>query len=233
MGNTPEIRRKHEEYILNNLDISDVTHFYSSEFYGEHMSVALHAIDRRVDVDRTHIPISATAIRADPYRHRAYLEPLVYRDLVTNVVLLGAPSTGKTTLAAALAKLYKTRWMPEYGREYWETHQIERRLSLQQLTEIAEGHLIREEQLLQAANRYLFVDTNAITTFVFSRYYHNDADSRLRQLATTAATRYDLVFVCDTDIPYDDTWDRSGDGNRQMFQSVFWLTCMNARFPTS
>lgn len=36
--------------------------------------------------------------------------------------------------------------------------------------------------------------------------------------AQQAASRYDLVFVCDTDIPYDDTWDRSGDTNRQVFQ---------------
>ena len=27
-----------------------------------------------------------------------------------------------------------------------------------------------------------------------------------------------LVFLCDTDIPYEDTWDRSGDMNRKEFQ---------------
>jgi nicotinamide riboside kinase len=31
-------------------------------------------------------------------------------------------------------------------------------------------------------------------------------------------TRYDLVFVCDVDIPYDDTWDRSGEVCRAAFQ---------------
>ncbi|MCC5600764.1 ATP/GTP-binding protein [Nostoc favosum] len=44
----------------------------------------------------------------------------MYRDLITNVVFLGAPSTGKTTIASQLAKEYNTVWMPEYGREYWE-----------------------------------------------------------------------------------------------------------------
>lgn len=33
-----------------------------------------------------------------------------------------------------------------------------------------------------------------------------------------AQNRYDLVIVCDSDIPYDDTWDRSGDADRQVFQ---------------
>jgi site-specific DNA-cytosine methylase len=30
--------------------------------------------------------------------------------------------------------------------------------------------------------------------------------------------RYDLVFVCDTDIPYENTPDRSGEANRDIFQ---------------
>jgi nicotinamide riboside kinase len=37
-------------------------------------------------------------------------------------------------------------------------------------------------------------------------------------LAVQAQSRYDLVIVCDSDIPYDDTWDRSGDTDRQVFQ---------------
>ena len=108
--------------------------------------------------------------------------------------------------------------MPEYGREYWEQHQVERRLAPAQLVAIAEGHLEREERLLACANRYLFTDTNAITTYMFALAYHGYAEERLRELALAAATRYDLVFVCDTDIPYDDTWDRSGEGDRAVFQ---------------
>lgn len=218
VGHTPEIKRQHEEYVINRLGIRGITHFYSSEFYGEHMAAALGAVNRLVDCDRTHVPISATQIRQDPYRHRAFLHPLVYRDLITHVVFLGAPSTGKSTLAARLAEVYNTVWMPEYGREYWQQHQIERRLTLAQLVEIAEGHRLREDACLLQANRYLFTDTNALTTHQFSLYYHGQADPRLVELACQATHRYDLVFVCDTDIPYDDTWDRSGEANRQVFQ---------------
>ncbi|MBD1834657.1 ATP-binding protein [Cyanobacteria bacterium FACHB-472] len=87
-----------------------------------------------------------------------------------------------------------------------------------ELVEIASEHLNREEALLYQANRYLFTDTNAITTYMFSLYYHNTAAPRLAKLAKRAASRYDIVFVCDVDIPYDDTWDRSGDVNRSIFQ---------------
>ena len=133
VGDTPAIRQSHERYVIERLKLRSVTHFYSSEFYGAHMSRALGAVDRRVDPARAAVPVSGTLIRADPYAWRAFVHPLVYRDLVTNVVLLGAPSTGKTTLAARLAEAHRTVWMPEYGREYWEAHQVDRRLTLEQL----------------------------------------------------------------------------------------------------
>ena len=41
---------------------------------------------------------------------------------------------------------------------------------------------------------------------------------RLAALADRAVTRYDVVFVCDIDIPYDDAWDRSGEVSRVAFQ---------------
>ena len=42
---------------------------------------------------------------------------------VKRVVIIGAESTGKTTLARALAEHYKTPWVPEFGRFYTEARQ--------------------------------------------------------------------------------------------------------------
>jgi NadR type nicotinamide-nucleotide adenylyltransferase len=218
VGDTPEIKKKQENYILVRLRSRKISHFYSSEFYGQHMSEALGAVNRLVDPARQKVPISGTLIRQNPYSTRQYLSPRVYRDLITNVVFLGAPSTGKTTIASRLAQEFSTVWMPEYGREYWEKHQIERRLSLEQLVEIAQGHLEREEALLKQANRYLFTDTNAMTTYQFSLHYHAQVAPALMELAEQAVFRYDLIFVCETDLPYEDTWERSGEGARSIFQ---------------
>mgnify|MGYP000179075984 CR=1 FL=1 len=231
VGDTPEIKRNHEKYIIEQLKISGVTHFYSSEFYGEHMSLALGAVNRQVDPSRRTVPISGVKIRENPYFYRQYLSPLVYQDLITQVVFLGAPSTGKTTLARKLAEAYETVWMPEYGREYWEAHQINRKLSLDQLVDIAEGHLERENALLYQADQYLFTDTNAITTLMFSMYYHHSAHPRLVELANLAQSRYDLVFLCDVDIPYDDTWDRSGDVSRNIFQKQIIADLVTRKIP--
>lgn len=171
-----------------------------------------------MDIDRLKFPVSGTAIRKDPGKHISFLHPDVYKDLITNIVFLGAPSTGKTTIAEACARHFSTSWMPEYGREYWEKYNVDRRLTPEQLVDIAKGHLEREDQKLLTANKYLFTDTNAITTFMFSMYYHGYALPELVDLARSAEYRYHLVFLCDTDIPYEDTWDRSGDVNRKEFQ---------------
>ncbi|OAS20462.1 AAA family ATPase [Paenibacillus oryzisoli] len=231
IGDTPAIKRMHEAYILQKLEGRKITHFYSSEFYGEHMSAALGAENRQVDPDRTTFPISGTQVRGNPFDNRKFLSPVVYRDLITKVVFLGAPSTGKSTLTAYMAEQMHTHWMVEYGREYWEKHQVDRRLSLAQLEEIAEGHVEREELLLKDARDILFVDTNAITTYMFSHYYHGAATPRLTQLAVDAASRYDLVFVCDTDIPYDDTWDRSGEVQRFVFQKQIIADLVARKIP--
>lgn len=230
-GDTPTIKHKQERYILKLLGGQTITHFYSSEFYGDHMSRALQAVNRQVDPQRQAVPTSGTAIRANPYALRKYLHPRVYRDLVANIALLGAPSTGKTTLAARLADEFHTAWMPEYGREYWDTHQVNHRLTLEQLVDLAEGHLRREEQALGSADTYLFTDTNALTTRLFSLYYHGRVLPRLDELAGLTAARYDLVFVCDTDIPYEDSVDRSGEANRQVFQKQVLADLAERRIP--
>jgi HTH-type transcriptional regulator, transcriptional repressor of NAD biosynthesis genes len=108
MGDTPEIRKLQEDYILNLLGHQRITHFYSSEFYGKHMSKALGAINRAVDEARKQVPISATSIRNNPFANRKFISSFVYKDLITNIVFLGAPSTGKTTMAESLAKEYNT-----------------------------------------------------------------------------------------------------------------------------
>jgi HTH-type transcriptional regulator, transcriptional repressor of NAD biosynthesis genes len=166
------------------------------------------------------VPLSGSAIRLNPYAHRHSLDPLVYRDLVARIVFVGAPSTGKTALCEALARRFDTTWMPEYGREYWERHQVNQRITLEQFVEIAEGHRQREDERILEANRFLFVDTEAMITRLFSYYYYQDrCDERVEGLADESATRYDLFFLCDDDIPYADTPDRSGQANRAAFQT--------------
>jgi NadR type nicotinamide-nucleotide adenylyltransferase len=230
-GDTLEIRREQEGYILRKLNGLRITHFYSSEFYGNHVSHALNAIDRRVDEARAAVPISATTLREDYFAGREFLSPTVYADLVIKVCFLGAPSTGKTTLARTLAERHSTVWMPEYGAAFWLEHNVDRRITLEQFEQIAPEHNRREDALTLQANRYLFCDTSPITTYVFAKDYHGAAGPVLTRHALEAEKRYDLFFLCDTDIPYDDTWDRSGEQKRDWFQNQIIGDLAERRIP--
>jgi HTH-type transcriptional repressor of NAD biosynthesis genes len=231
VGDTPEIKKLNEDYILECMQGIKITHFYSNEFYGEHVSQALEAENVQIDRRRNTVPVSATMIREDPFTYKDFVEPMVYKDLITKVVFMGAMSTGKTTISVALAEKYNTVWMPEYGREYWEKNQINRRINAEQMVEIARGHIEREDKMVLDANRYLFVDTNAITTYMFGMDYQGYVLPELDSLAMKAQSRYDICFLCCDDIPYDDTWDRSGNQKRQIFQKQIIAGLKERRLP--
>lgn len=139
--------------------------------------------------------------------------------VIKKIVFLGGPSTGKTTLCEALAEKFNTITVPEYGREYWQEHQVNRRLTPEQLLHIAQTQNQWEDQASIQASEFLFCDTSAFTTWHFAMHYHQQALPALEQLAKECWQRYDLVVLCGDDIPYDDTWERSGDANRHEFQT--------------
>jgi NadR type nicotinamide-nucleotide adenylyltransferase len=139
--------------------------------------------------------------------------------MIKRIVFLGGPSTGKTSLCEALAKTLCTITVSEYGRQFWLENQIDRRLTPEQLLHIAQTQNEWEDDSAKHAKEYLFCDTNAFTTWNFALHYHGSALPELAHLAHSCWKRYDLVVLCGDEIPYDDTWERSGDVNRHEFQA--------------
>jgi nicotinamide riboside kinase len=121
--------------------------------------------------------------------------------------------------------------MPEYGAGYWLKNQVDRRITLDQFEDIAPEHTRREDALALESRKYLFCDTNAITTYVFAKDYHGCAGPVLSRLAKEAEKRYDLFFLCEADIPYADTWDRSGNQKRLWFQDQIVADLAERRVP--
>jgi NadR type nicotinamide-nucleotide adenylyltransferase len=134
------------------------------------------------------------------------------------VVLIGAESTGKTSLAARLAAHYDTVWLPEYGREYIDRKQAPPEPD--DIPRIAREQLRREDLLAQQANRLLLCDTDLIVTSVLSDYYFGACPAWIRQASYERS--YDLHVLCDTDVPWEaDPFQREGPAVRARLQGRY------------
>ena len=123
------------------------------------------------------------------------------------VCLLGAESTGKTTLAAELAAVFGTLVNPEYGRPYTEIgRDREAPWTSAEFAHIARIHCWYEDFLAGYAHRVLFCDTDAFTTAVFHEVY---LGAPARGFEDLVARTYDLFVVCGLDVPW------RGDGIRE------------------
>ena len=191
---------------------------FTSEGYGEGFAAHLGVTHKLVDLERRRVAVSGTQIRADIHGSRHQLAPLVYAHFVQKVVFLGAESTGKSTLTASMALEFDTAFVPEVGREVWESKNGV--LELSDYVDIAERHRDLEETALLESTRYLFVDTNAITTMFLGYAYEGDGLPELTQLARDAQTRYQHIFLCDTDFAFvQDGW-RDNDFWRKRAQGL-------------
>ncbi|WNI25583.1 AAA family ATPase [Streptomyces sp. ITFR-16] len=164
---------------------------FTSESYGDELARRFGAESVCVDPDRTAFPVSGTAVRADPAGCWDFLEAPVRAALTRRVVVLGAESTGTTTLARALAAHYRRRggvwartgYVAEYGREFseqklaalrarWPEAQWEDvTFGTDDFPMIAEAQNAREEAAARAGSPVLVCDTDSFATTVWHERY--------------------------------------------------------------
>ena len=134
------------------------------------------------------------------------------------VVLIGAESTGKTTLAERLAAHYETVWAPEYLRTF-----VEEKGALPEPGDtrlIAQGHRAQEEELARRATRLLIYDTDLISTCVYSRYYFGVCPALVERWSYERSAH--LYLLTDTDLPWTaDPGQRDGPDVRAALHALF------------
>lgn len=190
---------------------------FSSAVYGEELARRLGARHVPVDPGRLAVPVSGTAIRERPLANWDFIPRCVRPRFVRRVALVGAESTGKSTLAAALALRFGTSWVSEYAREH-----LGRRGGAclpGDLPIIAHAQAAAEDEMTLAADRYLFCDTDLVTTVLWSRRYFGVCDPEVARLA--GARRYDLTLLLANDIPWVDDGLRDSPGRRKWFFEEF------------
>ena len=211
---------------------------FSSEIYGPIYSSLMGSRHVMVDQLRSAVPISGTQIRTNPLLYLDYLEPCVRAWFVKRVVLVGAESTGKTTLAQQLADHFQTIWVPEYGREHWEdklskltTLERSPSWSSEEFIHIAQEQQRREDLAARQANRILVCDTNAFATGTwYERYFHARhplVDSIGQQSKT------DFYLLTAPDVPFVQDGFRDGQHIRNWMHDRFekQLTIRSRRDP--
>ncbi len=225
-----EVQRAFAAWLCRSVCGVTVDAVFTSEDYGDGFARALTRHFggepvRHVCVDRarTTVPVSGTRVRADVHGERAFLDPVVYGDFVRRACLLGGESSGKTTLAQALAARLGTAWAPELGRELWEAQGGA--LAYADMLRIAEGQAAREAQLAQGAVRWLVCDSSALTTVFYSLDGFGRVDPRVRRLARR---RYDHTFVCAPDFPFVQDGTRR-DRDFRARQHRWYLAVLAAR----
>ena len=120
------------------------------------------------------------------------------------IAILGAESTGKSTLAPALAARYGTLWVPEYLREFVDA--MGRVPFEADQPRIARTQRAREDAMaaqvatMPGAQGFLFCDTSPLMTAVYSRVYWGRVPPDL--LALEAAHDYALTIVAGLDLPW-------------------------------
>ncbi len=171
---------------------------FTSEEYGETIARYLNCAHVLVDLDRTIVPISGTAVRARPFDAWAFLDPVVRAFFVKAVCVVGPESTGKSTLCAQLARHYDTVWQPEWARNYLG----DRHCEYKDMEVIATEHVAAHAGYRELANKVLFVDTDIITTAIYSDRYFQQCPPLAARLADEFSRRVDLYLLMDIDVPW-------------------------------
>ena len=210
---------------------------FSSEPYGRELAARLGAEHVAVDPRRAAVPVSGSQIRADLAGCWDYLIPSARAGMAARVVVLGAESTGTSTVAQLLAGHYRSRggvwgrtWcVTEAGRDYtavkWrhardaaaaagkaEPPLEELNWSAADFDAIAAEQTRRENQAVAGGSPLLVCDTDAFCTSVWERRYLAERARGLRPWATTLLPHRDVYLLTSHDgVPWHDDGLREGD----------------------
>lgn len=226
---------------------------FSSEPYGTRLASYFGARHVCLDQSRSLYPVSGTAVRANLPGQWHMLSPAVQAGLALRVVVLGAESTGTTTLSTDLANRLQsqggvwsqTRWVAEYGREYsanllalakafnpqatafdiaWDSADFEH---------IARTQCALEEQAARHGSPVLVCDTDALATCIWHERHMGHNSDAVAAIAKAIPPRSFYVLTSEVGVPFEDDGLRDGEHLRgwmsQRFrealiaQSVPWL----------
>lgn len=192
----------------------------SGDDYGARLAQDLGAA--WVPFDRSVLPISATLVKADPWRQWDWLIAPAQHALLRRLVVVGAESTGKTTLAQHLARTaspatvaipeYAAHWLarvptPAFHGKHWDM--------------FAHGQEATRAVWAPHADRWVVEDSHALTTAVWAQQLgYPDEATRLFDRARRDAP-HAVFLAASAGAPWVPEVHRSRPHDRENFEAAF------------
>ena len=183
-------------------------------------------------------PVSGTAVRADPVAQWQMLPPAVQAGLAVRVVVLGAESTGTTTLSRDLAAALRQRggvwahtaWVAEYGREY--SHNLvalarahntaadvaDIAWQSSDFSAVTAEQCHREKRAARHGSPVLVCDTDAFATRLWHERYLGYPSTGVAAIAKAMPPRDLYLLTSDAGVAFED------DGLRDGAHLRSWMT---------
>lgn len=193
----------------------------ASERYGAQLASVTECEFIPFDIERAIFASRATDIRRDPRANFSLILPQFQPVIKQRVTLLGAESTGKTTLSHDLAEAIDAHWLPEWARPYLEG------LPSPEVT-IARMHaIVTGQRALQLHARDLFdrpfvvQDTDLFATIGFWQNWRpSDVPTSLIEDAACDAS--DLYLITPSNIAFQHDPLRYGGDYRET-RDEYWI----------
>ncbi|WP_246222895.1 AAA family ATPase [Draconibacterium halophilum] len=144
------------------------------------------------------------------------------------VAITGAESTGKSTLAKALAKHYNLPFVPEFARGYVE--QLQRSYTYEDVILIAQKQVEQYNEMVSKQVPLIILDTWLLITKIWLDVVYGIVPEWIDQ--TIKETRIDVFLVCDTDLPWvPDSVRENGGTDREKLQQTYIQELEKYQFP--
>ncbi len=193
---------------------------FSSEAYGKPWAAAMGCKYVDVDIARTTVPISGTKVRHDIFESWQYLSDEVKDGLALRVVILGAESTGTTTLSRDLANKLRVPWVPEIGRYYTESIlTTDKDWCDEDFHRIGRLQQAYEAEIAKRSDGLIVCDTNAVATELWQRRYMGKTTTAMKRIAVR--DKADLYIITGDEIPFVQDGIRDGEYIRHRMHKWF------------
>lgn len=143
------------------------------------------------------------------------------------IVLTGPESSGKTTLAKALAEHYQVPLVPEYAREYLEN--IGLAYTQNDLLQIAKGQAKLKAEYLAQNPSILISDTDQVVMKVWSEVRFQTCHPWIIEQLNQSDTH--LYILCQPDIPWEYDALREDETSRDMLYERYLETLEQFQLP--